>query len=206
MRVKTSPDLPHIPVQHSAWVERGKAAAVRRLLRRVQFERLWRTACTRGWGGIQRFRGDLDYFRFCSFKSQRHPSNRTTSDFVEIKKKKKKVSPNKVLLLSLSNAPSIWQMGKKKKTLRRNESQRIHIRACRHVWKHLKKWSHRFSLIWYHQYNYREPSSLHMAPWDPNQALSCASVFPPSAASSTHPPFPTLAVVNPSLPKSTIYA
>lgn len=36
----SSPDLPHIPVQHSAWVEGGKAATVRRLLRRVQFERL----------------------------------------------------------------------------------------------------------------------------------------------------------------------
>lgn len=50
--VKTSPDLPHIPVQHSAWVEGGEAAAVRRLLGRVQFERLGRTACTQRRRGV----------------------------------------------------------------------------------------------------------------------------------------------------------
>lgn len=50
-------------------------------------------AQSRGGVGIQRFRGDLDYFRFSSFKSQHHPSNRTMSDLVEIKKKEKRSHP-----------------------------------------------------------------------------------------------------------------
>lgn len=37
-------------------------------------------------GGVweHRFRGDLDYFRFSSFKSQHHLSNLMLDDFVEI--------------------------------------------------------------------------------------------------------------------------
>ena len=37
----------------------------------------------------QRFRGDLDYFRFSSFKSQHHLSNLMRDDFVEIYSNKK---------------------------------------------------------------------------------------------------------------------
>lgn len=38
-----------------------------------------------GVGGLEhRFRGDLDYFRFSSFKSQHHLSNLMLDDFVEI--------------------------------------------------------------------------------------------------------------------------
>lgn len=93
------PDLPHISVQHSAWVEGGKAAAVGGLLRRVQLEWLWRTACTqprssrgggkrRGRRRGQRIKGDLDYFGFSSFKSQHHLSNLMLDDFVEIRSHK----------------------------------------------------------------------------------------------------------------------
>lgn len=112
-----NPDLPHISVQHSAWVEGGKAAAVGGLLRRVQLEWLWRTACTRahsreGEKKEQRFRGDLDYFRFSSFKSQHHLSNLMLDDFVEIYSRKTNKQQHTAktifLLLSLSNASSIW--------------------------------------------------------------------------------------------------
>lgn len=66
-------------------------------------------------GGLEhRFRGDLDYFRFSSFKSQHHLSNLMLDDFVEIcwmggREKKKTRCQNNFLLLSLSNASSsIW--------------------------------------------------------------------------------------------------
>lgn len=65
-----------------------------------------------GGAGGRRFRRDLDYFRFSSFKSQHHLSNLMLDDFVEIYwmgRGGKKRSQNNFLLLSLSNASSsIW--------------------------------------------------------------------------------------------------
>lgn len=103
------------------------------------------------------------------------------SDFVEINRKKKKKSAETMsrcfhYLMHLQSAK--WTGRGEKKHLRRNDNHRICILAWRRLRKHLKARATVFSLIWYHQYEYRRPSSLHTAPRDPNHApCSCVSPF-----------------------------
>lgn len=131
----------------------------------------------------QRFRGDLDYFRFSSFKSQHHLSNPMLDDFVEIYSNKthaaKTISCCFHYLMHLQSGKrtrkKISQGGKK-------TSHIISLQKCEQTTSEMggykqTRWYSMFFVFLYHPYHYREPSFLHTAPYDPYHApLLCVSL------------------------------
>lgn len=89
-----------------------------------------------------RFRGDLDYFRFSSFKSQHHLSNLMLDDFVEIcwmGGREKKTPAAKTISCCSHYLMHHLQSGKWTRTQMTARGAQPYLATCRNVRKQITK-------------------------------------------------------------------